>query len=195
VIVHKRLQLVRAAGPPDGLGYAAFGAKSLEMGNVRPPWGPTADLGVEIHIHGGGGGNARAEAVLRLVGLRDSHFHVVDRYALLVRHAEPVQFPELLGESAGRRAHLQVVGVGEPPRADDGAVLGQVDVPVDVAVAGGNAGGLLAPGVSPAVFRGGAGVLVDHELNALVPTRLDGDTGEGVNVDILTPPDLRSQPL
>ena len=173
VIVHKCLQLIWPTGLPDGLGYAAFGAKSLEMGNVRPPWGPTADLGVEVHVHGGGGGNARAKAVFRLMGLRD--FHVVHRYAFLMRHAELVQFPELLGESARRRTHLQVVGVGEPAGSDDGAVLGQVDVPVDVGLAGGNAGGVVALGVGPTVFRGGASVLVDHELNALVPTRLDGD--------------------
>ena len=184
VIVHERLQLVCATGRPDGLGDAALRAKSLEVRDVRPR-GPAADLAVEVqvHVHGGSAGNARADAVPRLVLC---HFDVVDGYVFLVGHGQLVQFLEVLAESAGR-AHLQVVGVGEPPGADDGSVLGEVDVPVDVAMAVGDAGDLVTLGLCAAVFCGGAGVVLEvvhHQLYPLVPPGLGKETGETVWVNL-----------
>lgn len=49
-------------------------------------------------------------------------------------HTQLVQFLKMLTKPA-RRAHLQVVRVGWAPSSDDSAILCEVDVPVDFAVA------------------------------------------------------------
>lgn len=79
-----------------------------------------------------------------------------------------------------RRAHLQVVWVGQPPSPDDSAILCEVDVPVDVAVAVGESVSL---GLCGALLSCGAGLIlpVYHQLNSLLFPGLRRRQGVKVN--------------
>lgn len=80
-----------------------------------------------------------------------------------------------------RRAQLQVVWVGWPPSSDDSAILCEVDVPVDVAVAVGESVPL---GLCGALLSCGAGLILPiyHQLNPLLFARLRRREGVMVNI-------------
>ena len=128
--VHARLLLLSpvlttAAVPlTQGLGNVGLGADAVKACGAGAK-GAAGDACVEVDVHRGG--KAHARPVSRAP-------YAVEGEVFLMGDPQLVQFLELLAQAA-RGAHLEVVGVAEPPGADDGAVLGEVDVPVDVAVA------------------------------------------------------------
>lgn len=71
--------------------------------------------------------------------------------------------------------------MGCPPGSDNGAILGEVDVPVDVAVAVGES---IPLGLCGALFSSGASFIfpVYQQLNSLLSSKLRGRQGVNVNI-------------
>lgn len=125
VVVHARLVLLvhtpAAVAVNQDLGDVIFGA---ETSQVCSPGGLIVH---DVHV----GRNTRACSIFAVL---PRALDATNGCGFLVGHTQLLQFFKLLTEPA-RGAHLQIVWLGQPPGSDDGAVLCEVDVPVDIAVA------------------------------------------------------------
>lgn len=79
-----------------------------------------------------------------------------------------------------RRTHLQVIREGWAPSPDNSAILCEVDVPIDVAVAVGDS---VPMGLSCTLLSCGAGLIlpINNQLNSLFSSNLSRREGVKVN--------------
>lgn len=168
VVVHRRLLLVSTTVPTvlpvnKGLGNIRFGPKTFKACDARSQ-GATGGPGVEVDIHGGG--NTRPRSI-------SCYPDAVGGEVLLMSHTQLVQSFKMHAQPAWR-THLEVVVVGPPPGSDDSAVLGEVNVPVDVAVAV-DVGEAVPLWLCVAVLSRGAGLVlsIHHQLDSLLSPGLE----------------------
>lgn len=180
MVVNRSLLLLLDTGAAavsvnQSLGHVGFGPKTFKLCDGGPQ-GATGRPSVKVDVHVGG--NTRIRSTFCLVSCA---IDANNGRGFFMSHAQFVEFFKMLTEPTWG-AQLQVVRVGCPPSSDNSAILCEVDVPVDVAVAVGESVPL---GLCGALLSCGGGLILPiyHQLNALLFPRLRRT--EGVKVNIL----------